>query len=76
MFAHSRAGWCIPCTLSASGDVSQSAREKESPPHALVEVRFLRAVLGHWQGNRAAAAEKLGIHRTRLRERLRKYGID
>ncbi len=38
------------------------------------EPALLRTVLEHTGGNRAAAAELLGIHRGTLRERLKKYG--
>jgi DNA-binding NtrC family response regulator len=40
------------------------------------EPPFLRAVLDRHRGNRAAAAQVLGIHRATLRLKLRKYGID
>lgn len=40
------------------------------------EPALLKAVLQATEGNRAAAAERLGIHRGTLRDRLRKYGID
>ncbi len=43
---------------------------------AAVEPAFLRIVLQHTGGNRAKAAELLGIHRGTLRDRLRAYGID
>jgi two-component system nitrogen regulation response regulator GlnG len=43
---------------------------------AAVEPALLRVVLRHTGGNRAKAAEILGIHRGTLRERLRSYGID
>jgi two-component system nitrogen regulation response regulator GlnG len=41
----------------------------------LVEPPMLRAVLEQCRGNRAAAAQMLGIHRATLRQKLRKYGI-
>ena len=43
---------------------------------AETEPALLRMVLQHTQGNRAAAAELLGIHRGTLRERLKKYDIE
>ncbi len=43
---------------------------------AATEPALLRVVLEHTQGNRAAAAERLGIHRGTLRERLKKYQMD
>lgn len=41
-----------------------------------VEPALFRAVLDHTGGNRAKAAEMLGMHRSTLRDRLRTYGID
>jgi two-component system nitrogen regulation response regulator GlnG len=43
---------------------------------AEVEPSLLEAVLDRTGGNRAAAAQWLGIHRGTLRERLRRYGFD
>lgn len=43
---------------------------------AATEPAMLRVVLDAHGGNRAAAAEHLGMHRATLRERLKKYGID
>ena len=43
---------------------------------AATEPSLLRAVLEHTGGNRAKAAEILGIHRGTLRDRLRTYGIE
>ncbi|TWT93715.1 sigma-54-dependent transcriptional regulator [Neorhodopirellula pilleata] len=43
---------------------------------AAVEPTLLNVVLKHTGGNRAKAAEMLGIHRGTLRDRLRAYGMD
>jgi DNA-binding NtrC family response regulator len=43
---------------------------------AVVEPPLLRAILEKCRGNRAAAAQMLGIHRATLRQKLRKYGIE
>lgn len=43
---------------------------------AVVEPSLLKVVLKHTGGNRAKAAEMLGIHRGTLRDRLRAYDID
>ena len=40
-----------------------------------VEPPLLRAVLRACDGNRAAAAQRLGIHRATLRQKLRRHGI-
>jgi DNA-binding NtrC family response regulator len=42
---------------------------------AVVEPPLLRAILEQCRGNRAAAAQLLGIHRATLRQKLRKYEI-
>ena len=42
----------------------------------LVEPPLMRAALEQCRGNRAAAAQLLGIHRATLRQKLRRYGID
>ncbi len=42
----------------------------------LAEPPILRTLLAQCEGNRAAAAEILGIHRATLRQKLRKYGIE
>ncbi len=40
------------------------------------EPPLLRAALESCDGNRAAAAQRLGIHRATLREKLKRYGIE
>ncbi|HAD59245.1 MAG TPA: Fis family transcriptional regulator, partial [Planctomycetaceae bacterium] len=41
----------------------------------LVEPELIRAALKHCKGNRSAAAQRLGIHRETLREKMGRYGI-
>ena len=42
----------------------------------VVEPELLREVLDACGGNRAAAAERLGMHRATLRQKLRRFGLD
>jgi two-component system nitrogen regulation response regulator GlnG len=65
----------------AREEAAQTGDDGSEPPLyerflALVEPPLLRVVLEQCRGNRAAAAERLGIHRATLRERLRRYGVD
>ncbi|WP_406694101.1 sigma-54 dependent transcriptional regulator [Singulisphaera sp. Ch08] len=59
---------------------AQSTTGDETPLYerflTLVEPPLLRVVLERCQGNRAAAAQMLGMHRATLRQRLRKYGVE
>src|SRR5262249_55794973 len=41
----------------------------------LVEPPLLEAVLKHCNGNRAAAAQLLGLHRATLRQKMRRHGL-
>jgi len=43
---------------------------------AATEPALLRAVLNATHGNRAAAAQRLGMHRATLRERMKRYGFE
>jgi two-component system nitrogen regulation response regulator GlnG len=66
--------------------VEAHLREASSPQTAgstlydlflsLVEPPLLEAVLRRGQGNRAWAAQQIGIHRATLRQKLRKYGVE
>ena len=42
----------------------------------VVEPPLLQAILSHCGHNRAAAAQKLGLHRGTLRQKLKQHGID
>jgi DNA-binding NtrC family response regulator len=42
----------------------------------IVEPELLRETLAAHGGNRAATAERLGMHRATLRQKLRRYGLD
>jgi two-component system nitrogen regulation response regulator GlnG len=65
-------------------DWTQTQLDNETARHgmfyedflATVESVMLRIILLKYQGNRAAAAEQLGMHRATLRERLKKYGLE
>ena len=58
---------------------SQVMTDDESIVHSaleLVEPQLIRAALKHCRGNRSAAAQRLGIHRETLREKMSRYEID
>jgi two-component system nitrogen regulation response regulator GlnG len=61
-------------------DAIEKAGEELSTLHsqflAAAEPALFRVALQHTGGNRAKAAELLGIHRGTLRDRLRSYGIE
>jgi DNA-binding protein Fis len=42
----------------------------------VVEPPLLRGVLEHYHGNRVAAASHLGLHRSTLRQKMKRYDID
>lgn len=58
--------------LDQSGDVP--IEDLHERLLAAVEPAALEVVLEHTSGNRAAAAQLLGIHRGTLRERIKRYG--
>ncbi len=43
---------------------------------AVVEPPLIRSVLEHYKGNRAAAAVQLGLHRSTLRQKMRRYDME
>ena len=66
--------------ISAAGAwaTAQISTDDESIVHSaleLVEPELIRAALKHCKGNRSAAAQRLGIHRETLREKMGRYGI-
>ena len=58
-----------------SGDPAAGA---DNPPEsfAQMEADAIRNALRQFRGNKTRAAERLGINRKTLREKIRKYGID
>ena len=60
---------------------AEAAKPATEPPLydrflELAEPPLLRAALAHCGGNRAAAAQLLGIHRATLRQKLRRHGLE
>ncbi len=75
--------------LEAAGDISANgSRDTPSPEPAAVlkppkldpihraEFETLAAVLDQHRGNRSKAAEELGIHRSTLIRKIKRYGLD
>ncbi|MBI1853643.1 MAG: sigma-54-dependent Fis family transcriptional regulator [Planctomycetes bacterium] len=61
----------VDAFLKSSGDAASYERFLEA-----VERPLFARVLQETHGNRALAAERLGLHRTTLRKKLRKYGLE
>jgi DNA-binding NtrC family response regulator len=59
----------------AHRDGSMAAPVEETLTLQQVELRHIRRVLDHCQGNKTRAAEALGISRLTLRQRLKDAGL-
>jgi DNA-binding NtrC family response regulator len=71
-----RMGSDLPSAVAAWTSTSISEDDLYARFLAEVEPPLLRAVLDQCGGNRAAAAQKLGIDRATLRLKLRRYGME
>lgn len=67
----------------AIADWTEAALEAADPTESLhdrflarVEPPMLRVVLSRESGNKAVAAGRIGIHRSTLRQKLRRYGLE
>jgi DNA-binding NtrC family response regulator len=54
----------------------QAGADNSTVSFAQLEADAIRNALRQWRGNKTRAAERLGINRKTLREKMRKYGID
>ncbi|WP_182867173.1 sigma-54-dependent transcriptional regulator [Rhodopirellula sp. JC639] len=68
------AAWCKPRLEVDAGEKATMGLHADLI--AAIEPTLLRLTLQATAGSRAAAAERLGIHRGTLREKLRHYGIN
>ena len=59
------------CPIAAS----KHRAEESSTDLAVVERRIIQRVMRETEGNKSRAAKQLGISRTQLYSRLRKYGL-
>jgi len=53
-----------------------TARQQQLDPIHQAELQALTTVLGRHQGNRSTAAAELGIHRSTLIRKIKRYGIE
>ncbi len=64
----------------AQSELSAGDRSAPLPMHErllqVIEPELLRETLSAHGGNRAATAERLGMHRATLRQKLRRYGLE
>jgi two-component system nitrogen regulation response regulator GlnG len=65
--------WAADAGLEKRGDASEASLYERFMQ--CVETPLLQAVLAQCGDNRAAAAERLGLHRATLRQKLKRYGI-
>ncbi len=68
----------LPTELAQAGIEQGSTERPALTPisHAMDEYNLLITVLGHNHGNMSKAAAELGMHRTTLWRKLKKYNID
>ncbi len=67
---------CLPKELSkATTEMETSLSQKEEGPFGRAEAEVIEGVLKKYQGNRVKAAKELGIDRTTLWRKMKKYGL-
>lgn len=72
-----QAGESVPLDASPEPDFTISEAASQPVPESLdaAEVRHIRAVLHHTRGNRRQAALLLGVARSTLLDKIRRYGL-
>lgn len=65
----------LPAELT-TGDASNVDIENVRKAHELLDIQIIQAALNQHQGNKAAAARELGIHKTTLYRKMKKLGMD
>jgi PAS domain S-box-containing protein len=66
----------LPPIISESSSKSVNSVSKLKDIVAMAEKKAIIEAIGKTKGNRTEAAELLGIHRTSLYQKIKKYGID
>lgn len=71
------AGESVPLDASPEPDfvISEAASQPAPESLAAAEARQIRAVLHHTRGNRRQAALLLGVARSTLLDKIRRYGL-